>query len=211
MGAVFRRIMQALFLAGVTVSASASASPSLSASYLIHPDDPVLGNPHGTVTIVDFYDTSCMPCRAMVRRINRLIAKDPRIRYVPIDMPILGSQSVLGAQALIAASMQGKFLAMQTRLLHQTRLPSVGLLRADATQLGLNVPLFIRDLTSRATVAAVSKTLHRGAKLGIHYVPVIYINQTRIPGAISYRDLRWLVRHPDQKFVVDPPPGPANS
>jgi len=209
MRTIFRRIAVGLVFAWVVVfSSGATASPSLSVSYLIHPDDPILGNPHGSVTIVDFYDTSCVPCRIMARRIKRLIVTDPNIRYVPIDMPILGSQSILGARALIAASMQGKFLAMQTRLLNQVRLPTTNLLRSDATELGLNVPLFMRDMTSRSTVQAVNKTLRRGVTLGIHYVPVIYVNHTRIPGAISYRDLRWFVTHPDEQFILESAPRP---
>ena len=192
------------------VPACATAERPVSASSLIRPGDHILGNPNGSITIVDFYDTSCIPCRAMDRRIKRLILKDHEIRFVPIDMPILGPQSVLGAQALIAAALQHRFEAMETRLLHQTRLPTIEVLRKDATGMRLNVPLFMRDLSRRSTIAAVRHTLDRGAKLGIHFVPLIYINRIRLPGAVSYRNLSWLVTHPNENFLVEAASSPPN-
>jgi protein-disulfide isomerase len=182
----------------VGMMGGANAAPPIAgigpAASLVRPGDVVLGNPNGSITIVDFYDTSCGPCRAMNRRIERLIARDKQIRYVPIDVPILGWQSKLGAQALVAARQQGRFKAMQTLLMSQAALPTLPLLRADAAQLGLDVPRFMRDLTRPATVRAVDAALRRGATLGIQEVPMVYIGQRSVPGAMGYRDLRWLVR-----------------
>ncbi len=188
---------------GVTMGGSSASAQAVSASRLVRPGDVVLGNAKGPITIVDFYDTSCMPCRAMNRRIERLLARDKQIRYVPIDMPILGWQSVLGAQALVAARLQGRFDAMQARLMSQARLPTLAVLKADAAQLGLDVPRFMRDITRPSTVAAVNATLQRGAALGVDEVPVVYIGQTRIPGAMGYQDLRFLVRHADQPELTE--------
>ncbi|MBW4037124.1 MAG: thioredoxin domain-containing protein [Proteobacteria bacterium] len=179
------------------IGGATAASPDagvISAASLVRPGDVVLGNPNGSITIVDFYDTSCAPCRAMNRRIERLIARNKQIRYVPIDVPILGWQSKLGAQALVAARLQGRFDAMHTLLMSQAPLPTLALLKADAAQLGMDVPRFMRDMTRPATIRAVDASLQRGAALGIDEVPMVYVGQSRIPGAMGYRDLRWLVR-----------------
>jgi protein-disulfide isomerase len=190
---------------------SCAMAQSVSASRLVRPDDVVLGNAKGTITIVDFYDTSCMPCRAMNRRIKRLIGQNKQIRYVPIDMPILGWQSVLGAQALVAARLQGRFDAMQTMLMGQVRLPTLALLKADAATLGLDVPRFMRDMTRRSTVQAVNATLQRGAALGVDAVPMVYIGQNRIPGAMGYQDLQWLVQHARQPEMTEIASTPTHS
>ncbi|MDD2878235.1 MAG: thioredoxin domain-containing protein [Acidiphilium sp.] len=191
--------------------ARATPPRAVSASGLVQPGDPVFGNPHGSITIVDFYDTSCLPCRAMNQRIERLIARDPQIRYVPIDMPILGAQSELAAKALVAAARQGRFPAMQQRLLTQSHLPTPALLRADAASLGFNMPRFERDLASAATARAIAARLRWGATLGIHYVPIIYIGRNRIPGSMSYKDLLWLVAHAHQQLLTEVATPPAHS
>jgi len=201
----------AIAAASLVVPATAAPVASISASSLIRPGDQILGNPNGQITIVDFYDTSCMPCRAMNRRIERLIAHDPEIRYVPVDLPILGAQSVLGARALVAAGMQGKSSAMQGLLMRQTRLPTMAVLRADATTIGLNVARFEQDLVSPGVARVVDGNLRRGAALGIHYVPVVYVGRNRIPGSVNYHDLQWLVRHAHQRLVTWVAPGHSPS
>lgn len=204
----FRAGMTALVVLATMESAAADG---VTAASLVRPGDQVFGNPHGRVTIVDFYDTSCMPCRAMNRRIQRMIAQDGQIRYVPIDVPILGPQSVLGAKALVAAGMQGRFHAMHRLLMQQRRLPTTDLLRVDATRLGLDVPRFMRDLAGPVAAAAVAADLRQAAALRLHYVPVVYIGRNRIPGAMSFRDLDWLVHHADETVMTEMvgPPDPS--
>lgn len=208
-GSLFRIALIATLMA-ITPTAKAAPAGPVSAASLVRPGDPVFGNPRGRVTIVDFYDTSCGPCRIMNRRIERLIARDRDVRYVPVNVPILGDQSVLGAQALVAASRQGRFPAMLNALMAQRRLPTTALMQADAARLGFDLPRFARDLAGPATVRTVDAELQRGAALGVQYVPVVYIGRNRIPGAMSYRDLRRLVRHPNRAVVAEvagSPPG----
>jgi protein-disulfide isomerase len=198
-------------IVALPLAAVAAGPQPVSANSLVRPGDLVFGNPHGNVTIVDFYDTACGPCRAMNRRIERLIADDPSVRYVPIDVPILGPQSVLGAKALVAASMQGGFKPLQTLLMSQNRLPTMVLLRQDATALGLDWPRLQADMASPRTTNSVNAALRRGAALGIDAVPVLYIGRNRIPGAMSDHDLRWLVTHSDQQVMTDSNTTPDHS
>ncbi|MEE3500736.1 thioredoxin domain-containing protein [Acidiphilium acidophilum] len=201
----------AVLMAVVTTMRVAAAGSGVSAASLVRPGDVVLGNPRGRVTIVDFYDTSCMPCRAMNRRIERMIREDAQIRYVPIDVPILGPQSVLGAKALVAARMQGQFHAMHAELMRQRRLPTRAVLRADAARLGFDVPRFMRDLAGAHAARVVDADLQRAAAMRLRYVPVVYIGRNRIPGAMSFRDLDWLVHHADEQVVTEivGPPDPS--
>lgn len=73
------------------------------------PNAPVLGNPDGDVTVVEFFDYNCPYCRRAAPEVDALIAADPNIRLVYREWPILGDGSVYAARAALAARKQGKY------------------------------------------------------------------------------------------------------
>lgn len=70
---------------------------------------PVLGNPDGDVTVIEFFDYNCPYCRRAKPTIEGLIAADPNVRVVFREFPILGDDSVLAARAALAARAQGMY------------------------------------------------------------------------------------------------------
>ena len=71
--------------------------------------DAWIGNPHGDVTLVEYYDYNCGYCRASLPMIAKLVSRDPKLRIVFRDLPILSEQSGTAAQLSIAAALAGKF------------------------------------------------------------------------------------------------------
>ena len=61
------------------------------------PNAPVLGNPEGDVTVVEFFDYNCPYCRRAKPEIEALLAADPDVRLVYREWPILGEGSVFAA------------------------------------------------------------------------------------------------------------------
>lgn len=165
------------------------AGAKVNAASLVRSGDPVLGNPKGTLTIVDFYDVRCPPCRAMYPRIQRLLAVDHQIRYVPIDYPILGPPSLLGVEALFAAQMQGRYAAMQAKLMTQVSPPTMTIIKADANELRLNWHPMELAMSGDATARRVAANLARGKALKIKKVPTLFIGTIRVGGALTYDDL----------------------
>ena len=53
------------------------------------PRDPVLGNPHGKVTVVEFFDYRCPFCKAAEPGVEKLLADNPDVRLVLKQFPIL--------------------------------------------------------------------------------------------------------------------------
>lgn len=51
------------------------------------------GNPHGDVTLVEFFDYNCGFCRASVADVTRLLAEDKMLRVVYREIPVLGAES----------------------------------------------------------------------------------------------------------------------
>ena len=162
---------------------------SFSAASLIRPGDPIYGNAQAQVTIVDFYDIRCPPCRRMNLRFNRLMKVDHNFRYVPVDFPILGKPSTLGTKALFAASLQHKYRALRHVLMRQKRKPTMTLLKADAKRTGIDWAVLKTDMNGPVVAARLKANLARGHGLGLKFVPSWYIGHQRIIGSISYKDL----------------------
>jgi protein-disulfide isomerase len=49
----------------------------------------VLGNPEGSITLVEFSDYACGYCRQSVADVERLVAENPDLRVVVREFPIL--------------------------------------------------------------------------------------------------------------------------
>lgn len=70
------------------------------------PNQAVVGNPKGDVTLVEFFDYNCGYCKRSVNTVAKLIEGDPKLRVVLKDFAILGPDSVETALVANAARMQ---------------------------------------------------------------------------------------------------------
>lgn len=68
---------------------------------------PVLGNPQGDVTIVEFFDYACPSCKAIHPQLKQMVATDGNIRLVMKDWPINGEIVLYAARMVLAASSLG--------------------------------------------------------------------------------------------------------
>ncbi|MGH7067755.1 MAG: DsbA family protein [Acetobacteraceae bacterium] len=182
-------------------SAAAQARFRLEASGLVEPGDPVYGNPDGNVTIVDFYDLRCPPCRAFDAEARKLLGVDRFVRYVPIDYPVLGAPSVLGVKALFAAAMQGKYKPLRAMLMRQTEAPDLAQLKADGAEIGLDWPRLELAMNGDRVAHRVEHNLSRGRTLGIKGLPTLFIGPQKITGAPRYQDLRALVAEAEKEMA----------
>ena len=71
--------------------------------------DAWIGNPKGDVTLVEYFDYNCGYCRSSLPVIAELARRDPNVRVVFKEFPILSEQSVTAARLSLAAAAQGKF------------------------------------------------------------------------------------------------------
>lgn len=65
-------------------------------------NDPVIGNPDGSLTLVEFYDYNCGYCKRADSTVQALIEANPDLRVVYKEFPILAETSVTAAQASLA-------------------------------------------------------------------------------------------------------------
>lgn len=75
---------------------------SLSEQLETSPNDPVIGNPDGSLTLVEFYDYNCGYCKRADATVQALIEANPELRVVYKEFPILAETSMTAAQASLA-------------------------------------------------------------------------------------------------------------
>ena len=72
------------------------------------PRQVVLGNPQGDVTFVEFFDYNCGYCKRALTDMVEIMGKDPKLKVVLKEFPVLGPGSVEAAQVAVAVRMQDK-------------------------------------------------------------------------------------------------------
>ncbi len=153
------------------------------------PGDPVAGNPEGDVTLVEFYDVRCPYCRRMVPVMAELIRRDPKLRVVYKDFPILGPASTLGARALLAAQKQGGYGRLHAVLMSGPPNLDQDALRLATQRAGLDWERLQRDMASSEVQARIDANLALGRELDIQGTPAYVIGTRMLPGAVSLDDL----------------------
>lgn len=154
---------------------------------------PVLGNPKGDVTVVEFFDYNCPYCKRVADDVRQLIAEDPGIRLVYREWPILGAGSQLAARAALAAQRQGRYEQMHRALMDQPRVTEQSVLRA-AQAVGLDMPRLRRDMQNRKIERHIAESFQLARELGINGTPAFVIGDRITQGLITPEKMRAYVR-----------------
>ncbi len=147
--------------------------------------DPVVGNPQGDITLVEFYDPRCPYCRRMLPAIASLLKNDPKLRLVYKDIPVLGPASVLETRAILAAQRQGGYEKMQQALMRNPAQPTDAMIRDTAHGLGLDADKLVSDMNSPAVTARIEANLQLAKEMKVEGTPIWFVGQTEIPGAVD--------------------------
>lgn len=91
-----------LMLAAPTAAVLAQAEQPSAAEVFNDSVTPVLGNPDGDVTIVEFFDYQCPFCKSTYPVLKQFVAEDGNVRLLMRDWPIFGAASRLAAERVLA-------------------------------------------------------------------------------------------------------------
>ncbi|MEO3434437.1 DsbA family protein [Inquilinus sp. CAU 1745] len=157
------------------------------------PSSPVIGNPEGDVTLVEFFDYQCGYCKRMLEPVQDLVREDGGLRLVMKEFPILGPESIVAARASLAAEMQGLYAEYHNALMgHRGRLTEE-VIFAVAEDVGLDVDRLREDMESEAVEAEITANLRLARQLGVNGTPAFVIGEQLIPGAVGDEVLRDLI------------------
>jgi protein-disulfide isomerase len=146
----------------------------------------VRGVPTAPVTLEEFGDFECMPCLLLWAALRNLEKEyGERLSVIFRQHPLAQHQhAAKAARAAEAAVLQGRFWEMHD-LLYLKRPAWV---RGDdptsafqnfASELGLDVDRFKKDIDSSAVTERIKADEDRGESLGIDRTPIVFVNGKR--------------------------------
>jgi protein-disulfide isomerase len=109
---------------------------------------PALGDPHGDVTIVEFFDYACSFCKAIEPRLESALRSDPHVKLVLKEYPILTPESLIAARASLAAARQHKYRQFHEALMGYRGPWGEEAIFSTAKSVGLNLEQLRRDMAS---------------------------------------------------------------
>ncbi|PZO66403.1 MAG: Fis family transcriptional regulator [Paracoccus denitrificans] len=158
------------------------------------PTAPVLGNPQGDVTLVEFFDYNCQYCHKMVGTVQQLIGSDNNLRITFREWPVFGSDSEAAARASLASLQQGKYWQMHTGLFNQRgRATEVSAMRV-ARQIGLDTDKLTRDMQSKQVSDHIATSFELADHMGLEGTPFFIAGDEGTFGAHSIQEMRALIR-----------------
>lgn len=155
-------------------------------------DSPTIGNPHGDVSVVVFFDYNCGHCRNSLPNLASLTATDKSVRIVYKEFPIMSPQSEVVARAALAAKQQGKYLEFHKALL-ETDAVGEEAVKIISVKLNLNAEQLQKDMNDAKIAAALSRNAKLATSLEIAGTPAYIIGDQIIPGAIDTDSLSQII------------------
>ena len=157
------------------------------------PYAPVLGNPDGDVTVVEFFDYNCPYCRRVKPHMEALLAADPNVRVVYREWPILGEGSVFAARAALASRNQGKYEEFHWAMMELSgRAEEASVMRA-AEDIGLDVVQLRRDMNAPEIDEHIATSMRLSRAMGFSGTPSFVIGDSLAPGLIDADQMISLV------------------
>ena len=158
------------------------------------PHQVTLGNPHGDVTLVEFFDYSCGFCKRALPDMLTLIKDDPNLKIVLKELPILGTGSAEAARIAVAVRMQDpegqKYLAFHQELLGGGGPASKEKALAAAKNQGLDMARLERDAASDEVSATLSEDVKLASAMGINGTPGYVVGDKVVLGAVGITALK---------------------
>ncbi|OCW56694.1 DsbA family protein [Hoeflea olei] len=150
-------------------------------------EDAILGNPDGDVTVVEFFDYNCSFCKRALSDMTDLLKKDPNVRIVLKEFPILGPDSLAAhrvAMSLrkIAPERYADFhLALMGGDVRATEDRAIEV----ATGLGVDEAALKAGMEDPSIGASIRQTYELANALGISGTPSFVIGDEAVFGAVG--------------------------
>ena len=144
---------------------------------------PVLGNPDGDVTIVEFFDYNCGYCKRAMVAMQAVLTADKNLRVVYREFPILSDASVFASRAALASREQGKYEEFHWALMSAQTADEASVLTI-AAQVGLDVAKLRVDMDAPAVLEHIQTSRELADALQFTGTPSFIIGDEIVGGYI---------------------------
>lgn len=184
-------------LGGALLGGRAAQAQQMSTNDVFYDKDaPVLGNPKGKVTVVEFFDYQCPYCKSSHGMVKKVVAADGGVRLVMKDWPVFGGASIFAAQAVLGAAQIGKYqVAMEALMKTKGRLSE-----DDVEKLLTGAGLKMKEIAASVNKNSkkISGILDRNYSQALSFnfvgTPSFVIGKTIYPGVLDEKGLKEAIR-----------------
>jgi len=157
--------------------------------------NPKKGAAEPKVTIVEFGDFQCQPCKDLAANLDVLLRTVPEVQVVWKDMPNDSAHefAVLAAMAARCAANQGKFWEYHDALYNRQVLIDETTFASLALEIGLDTDKFQTCFDNQETLPLVRKDYDEAIALAVTATPTIFIGEERVTGLLTADELIALV------------------
>lgn len=162
----------------------------------------VLGQDSAPVTMIEFADYQCPYCghfqSETFAQLKSNYIDTGKVKFVYVDFPFLGEESIMAAEAAHCAADQNKFWEYHDKLYQNQNGENEGVFTADslkkyAGELGLNTADFSSCVEARLNKPVVEENIGLVNQLSVNSTPTFFINGYRFEGSLPYESFAQII------------------
>jgi protein-disulfide isomerase len=159
------------------------------------PDAPIVAPRGYDVTIVEYLDYQCPSCRATLKPLKQLLAKDKKVRVIFRDWPIFGDASAYAALIATASKYQDKYLAVHDALFEIPRPLDNAKIEAAALKAGVDWDRLQTDIETHSEDIEdlLARNDEQAQLLGLDGTPGFIIGSVQSFGGMTLEQLEEAV------------------
>lgn len=158
----------------------------------------VMGEANAPVTIEEWADYQCPACRTFAvttePQLRAAYIATGKVRFIFQSFAFLGVESEWAAQAAECAAAEGRFVEYHDRLYAaQAGENSGAFSKANLKRIGVDLGLtgpFAACVDAGAYATKVRESRDAGQAKGVRSTPTLFINGTKVEGALTFDQLR---------------------
>ncbi|KZM47868.1 DsbA family protein [Labrenzia sp. OB1] len=152
----------------------------------------VLGNPEGSITLVEFFDYNCGYCKRAYGDMARLIEQYPDLKVVLKEFPVLGQGSVEAAQVAVAVNTVApeKYAKFHEALLLGRSQANRASALAAATAAGIGEEDLLAAMETDEAGQTIEEVYSIANRLGLTGTPSYVVGDEVVMGAVGFDQLR---------------------
>ena len=164
------------------------------------------GDPDASVTVVEFFDYNCSFCRLATPSILAMLDKEEDVRFVFLEFPIRGEDSIEVAKAAMAARNQDKYLEFHGALMVSEGRLDLERAEEIAKNVGLNVKQLRKDMDDPKIDEVFKANDELARALYVDGTPAFLIGDEIVrgwPGQAEFRELIATARNTEETVSAE--------
>lgn len=192
-----------MLMIGASAPASAQLPPTQQEVFF-DPDAPVMGNPEGDVTIVEYFDYQCGYCKRGHGDLLEVVKADGRIRLVLKDWPIFGEVSLYASQVVLGAHKLGLYERANTALMALPGRLTQGDIFGALMAVDINPAATLKSYAAQAKTydALLLRNDDQARAFGLSGTPGFLVGTALNPGALQKDELIRLIAEARKRQAV---------